>query len=225
MHPSGFHFLPSAPAYFLALALVFAIAIALVEFLSHAYEKMGVNRRYVYLLLFFSLLGGLINIPIARLKAKPVVSEEDVTFRWMEYRAPVVDELRGTVLAINVGGAIIPTILSIYLIVKNSLYTRAVAGVAVVTVLVYLLATPVLGKGIAVPTFVPPIVAAAVAMLLSREKAAPLAYISGTLGTLIGADILNLGILSNLGASVASIGGAGTFDGVFLTGIIAVLLA
>jgi uncharacterized membrane protein len=55
--------------------------------------------------------------------------------------------------------------------------------------------------------------------------AAPLAYVSGSLGTLIGADLLNLPSLRSLGAPVASIGGAGTFDGIFLTGIIAVLLA
>jgi len=62
-------------------------------------------------------------------------------------------------------------------------------------------------------------------VLLSREYAAPLAYISGCLGTLIGADLLNLRVMGELGASIASIGGAGTFDGVFLTGILAVLLA
>jgi hypothetical protein len=34
-----------------------------------------------------------------------------------------------------------------------------------------------------------------------------------------------LGKIHGLGAPVASIGGAGTFDGVFLVGIVAVLLA
>jgi uncharacterized membrane protein len=67
--------------------------------------------------------------------------------------------------------------------------------------------------------------AAAIALLLSRKAAAALAYISGTLGTLIGADLLNLGKIHGLGAPVASIGGAGTFDGIFLTSIAAVLLA
>jgi uncharacterized membrane protein len=81
------------------------------------------------------------------------------------------------------------------------------------------------GVGIAIPTFLPPIAAAVTAMLLSRRMAAPLAYIAGTLGTLIGGDLLNLGLLPGLGAPVASIGGAGTFDGIFLTGILAVLLA
>ena len=87
------------------------------------------------------------------------------------------------------------------------------------------LANPVPGLGIAVPVFVPVVITAAVALLLSRENAAPLAYIAGSLGTLIGADLTNLDKVRGLGAPVASIGGAGTFDGIFLTGILAVLLA
>ena len=75
------------------------------------------------------------------------------------------------------------------------------------------------------PTVTPPLLAAFVGLLLSKRYAAPLAYIGGSLGVLIGADLLNLGDLQSLGAPVASIGGAGTFDGVFLTGVIAVLLA
>jgi uncharacterized membrane protein len=88
-----------------------------------------------------------------------------------------------------------------------------------------MLATPVPGVGIAVPIFVPPVATAIVAVLLAHRHAAPLAYIGGSLGTLIGADLLNLGAVQGLGAPVASIGGAGTFDGIFLTGILAVLLA
>ena len=57
---------------------------------------------------------------------------------------------------------------------------------------------------------------------MAHTNVAAVAYI---LGTLIGADLLNLGKVQGLGAPLASIGGAGTFDGVFLTGIIAVLLA
>ena len=51
-----------------------------------------------------------------------------------------------------------------------------------------------------------------------------LAYICGVLGVLIGADLLNLNKIKKLGAPTASIGGAGTFDGIFLTGVLAVLL-
>jgi uncharacterized membrane protein len=73
--------------------------------------------------------------------------------------------------------------------------------------------------------FVPAVTAAIVALLLSREHTAQLAYIGGSLGTLIGADLLNLGNIRGLGAPDASIGGAGTFDGIFLIGIVAVLIA
>jgi uncharacterized membrane protein len=96
--------------------------------------------------------------------------------------------------------------------------------VVIVTAVVHWLAHPVKGVGIAVPVFIPPVVVALTAFVLSRRSAPPVAYISGSLGTLIGADLLNLGKIPGLGAPVASIGGAGTFDGVFLTGIIAVLL-
>lgn len=63
------------------------------------------------------------------------------------------------------------------------------------------------------------------ALVISRRQAAPLAYIAGILGTLTGADLLNLDMVQGLGAPVASIGGAGKFDGIFLTGVVAVLLA
>jgi uncharacterized membrane protein len=79
--------------------------------------------------------------------------------------------------------------------------------------------------GIAIPVFIPPLAAAAVALILSRRQVAPLAYISGSLGTLIGADLLNLGRIQSLGTPIASIGGSGTFDGIFVTGLMAVLFA
>jgi len=84
--------------------------------------------------------------------------------------------------------------------------------------------------GIVTPALLPPLGAAIAAILLVYFGGAPhdliflIAYVSGTLGTLIGADILNLNKIRDLGAPVASIGGAGTFDGVFLSGLIAVLL-
>ena len=87
------------------------------------------------------------------------------------------------------------------------------------------IARPVKGVGIATPALVAPIVAAVIALILAPAQAQAIAYTAGVLGTLIGADLLNLGKIPKLGAPVASIGGAGTFDGVFLSGIIAVILA
>jgi len=91
-------------------------------------------------------------------------------------------------------------------------------------VIVHSLARLVPGVGIAVPMFIPPLAAAAVALILAFRRAPPVAYVAGSMGALIGADIWNLGRIAELGAPIVSIGGAGTFDGVFLTGILAGLL-
>ncbi|MEX0679441.1 MAG: DUF1614 domain-containing protein [Pirellulales bacterium] len=224
MQLSSFHHLPPL---FLLLALLLAAVVFILQIgiLGYAYEKIGISRRTAYLILLLSLAGAYVNIPIAELPGRQTVEYKFVGRRWgTSYYAPQIKEFPVT-LALNVGGAIIPTVLSIYLMVKNQIYAPALIGTALVATVVHYLAEPIQGMGIAVPIFVPPIVSAVVAMLLAREHAAPLAYISGCLGTLLGADLMNLGLLAHLGASIASIGGAGTFDGVFLTGILAVLLA
>jgi len=129
------------------------------------------------------------------------------------------------VIAVNMGGAVIPALLSLYLLIKNRMWRNGLVATAVITAIIHMLAYPVPGVGIAVPVLVPPIATALVAVLIARENAAALAYVSGSLGTLIGADLLNLDTVRGLGAPVVTIGGAGTFDGIFLTGIMAVLLA
>ncbi len=196
-----------------------------VGILGYAYQTIGIDRRHVFLLLLMSFWGSYINIPIYRLPPEIIRSAGQVTFFGIPYVIPTVTQWPGTVIAVNVGGAVIPTILSIYLIYKNQLFSTTLIGVAVVSVVVHWLAYPVPGVGIAEPVLVPLVAATVVAMLLSMKYAPALAYISGTLGTLIGADLLNLGKIQGLGAPIASIGGAGTFDGIFTTGILAVLLA
>ena len=221
------HYLPLALPFILAFFFLFVLLVILIEIgiLGYAYEKIGINKRYVFILLFFSLIGSYVNIPVAELPAQEVHSGRIVHFYGMQYVIPMVLDRPKTVVAVNVGGALIPVLLSFYLILKKRLFGRALLGVAIVAAVSHFMAHPVPGVGIAEPTFIPPLVTTAVALLISRQHAPPLAYISGSLGTLIGADLLNLNKLHGLGAPVASIGGAGTFDGIFLTGIVAVLLA
>ena len=154
-----------------------------------------------------------------------IVSHEVIHFFGMRCRVPVVTHWAGTVIAVNVGGAVIPTLMSVYLLIKRELWVKGLIATAVVALVIHWMADPVPGLGIAVPIFMPVLVTAIVAVILTREESAPLAYIAGSLGTLIGADLTNLDKVRGLGAPVASIGGAGTFDGIFLTGILAVLLA
>jgi uncharacterized membrane protein len=224
---SQVHYLPMTPGFFsilvfLAIGLVILIQLRI---LRYAYMRLGVGPGVALLLLFGSLIGSYFNIPIAVLPGPPVRSGQIIDYFGMRYVVPMVASWPGTVLAVNVGGAVIPTMMSIYLVIRYQLWIRAALATAVIALVIHSMATPVPGIGIAVPVFAPVVATAILAFILSREYAPPLAYIGGSMGTLIGADLLNLDKLSGLGAPVASIGGAGTFDGIFLTGILAVLLA
>jgi uncharacterized membrane protein len=221
------HYFPLSVTLIWFFFFLFAFLVAFMEIgvLGYAYQLIGINRRYLFSLLLLSLLGSYINIPVFSLPPEQLVTDRYVDFFGIRHMIPIVTQWTGTVVAVNLGGAVIPSLLSIYLTVKNRLYVPAIVGVAIVTVIVHLMASPVRGVGIAVPIFIPPVVATLVAVLLSKRNAPALAYISGSMGALIGADILNLGKIRGLGAPIGSIGGAGTFDGIFLTGIIAVLIA
>ena len=220
------HFFPLATPLILFFFLLIALLIAVIEIgaIEYAYEKIGVNRRYAFVLLFMSLLGSYVNIPVAEFPAEQVLSNQEIPYYGMHYVVPWVQEWPRTLVAINLGGAVIPMILSVYLLLKNRIVWPSALAVLMVTAVVHWLAEPVRGVGIAVPTFVPPLVATGAALLFADRSAPAVAYVAGTLGTLIGADLLNLGRIQGLGAPIASIGGAGTFDGIFVTGIIAVLL-
>jgi uncharacterized membrane protein len=227
MHMSQFHYLPLTPGFFSILVGVLAILFLLLQLgaLRYAYLSLGVSSGTAMLLLIGSLVGSYFNIPVADLPGQQVMSNQVVDFFGMRYAVPVVVNWPGTVIAVNVGGAVIPTVMSIYLLASHELWVKGLVATAIVALVLHWLANPLPGVGIAVPVFLPAVTTAIVAILLSRDRAAPLAYIAGSMGTLIGADLTNLDKVSGLGAPVASIGGAGTFDGIFLTGILAVLLA
>ncbi len=221
------HFFPYPPLYLLFFLLLLGLLLALLQLgvVGLAYEHLGLSRRAAMAVLFGALLGSGINIPLVRFPAQRMVEPGIVEFFGVQYVVPYVVERGSTVVAINVGGAVIPVLLVIYLIGRSGMSGRTLAALGVVSVVTHLLARPVPGVGIALPPLLPALAAAGAALLLDRRGAPRTAFIAGTLGTLIGADLLNLGGLQDLGAPIVSIGGAGTFDGVFLTGIIAVLLA
>lgn len=215
-------------AYFFFLYLIIVgvlFAFLQIGILTFVFTRIGVPAAAVFTLLLLSLLGSYINIPLKRIHSDLIEPGRIINFYGWKFEVPGAHHHKESVLAVNLGGAIVPSLVSIYLISINLdlLFSIALA-VGIVSLIVFRLSRPLKGVGIVIPTFVPPIAAAMTAVIISQPDAPIIAYVSGSLGTLIGADILNLKKISGLGAPVASIGGAGTFDGVFLTGIIAVLL-
>ncbi|HHN65679.1 MAG TPA: DUF1614 domain-containing protein [Nitrospirae bacterium] len=215
-------FLPIPIALFilfiLLMPLLFAIAPAL------AFAKLGLNPFCGYAFFILCLVGSGINIPVHREEVPQTVPRDEFTLlvqRFLGIRIPQVSQ---RVIAVNVGGAVLPVMLSIYLMDKAPL-NLIFAGTLITSVAAYLLSKPVKGVGIVMPAFVPPIIAAITALMLTREYAPQVAYISGVLGTLIGADLIRLPQIRNLQAQFLSIGGAGVFDGIYLVGLVSVLLA
>ena len=213
----------------LLILLIAVVAIVFLGAVSIAFKDVGFSPLTILLVLAGTLVGSFINIPLVRLRSRsPIVREEYVSWFGLTYRIPRLEYGETTTMvAINVGGALIPTAVSVYLLAKSSvsIVLLSLLGVFVVSAVTHAAARPVKGVGVTTPAFIPPITAAIVAFILSPSHTTTIAYVGGVLGTLIGADLSNLRKIPGLGAPLASIGGAGTFDGVFLSGIIAVLLA
>lgn len=213
----------------LGVLLAIIVVLLLIGASEFAFEKIGFTPIEFATILILTFLGSAVDIPLYKVKSLvPMVVVQEARVFWMTYRVPrrVVRQV-STTIAVNLGGALIPVTISIYLLATHpdSLILYALIATAVTSVLVHLIARRVPGVGIVTPAILPPLFAAGVSLILVPGSPAIVAYVSGTLGTLIGADLTNLRNADHSGAAMESIGGAGTFDGVFLTGIVAVVLA
>ena len=249
------------PLFFLALVVIVLLGLFIavpISLVASAFGKLGLTGAQGLAVFLLTLVGSGWNIPIWRttrlVRGEPAPASRIFGFSGQLGRirmgrnplgpngfGPAQDQgllLSEQVVAVNVGGCLVPCALSAWFLWQMQL-TGVLGGWLALCVLIpalacYLLARPLPGIGIAVPVLLPPAVAAMTAILVApslpgHESLAPrAAYMAGTLGTLIGADLghmLNRRTLALLDAPLLSIGGAGTFDGIFLAGIIAVLLA
>ncbi len=203
------------------------VAFLFIGLAGDIFAKIGFSPSEFSLILVATLLGSFVNIPLYKVKrVERVIDFEEARVFWISYRVPRFGFRRvTTTVALNVGGAVVPILVSAYVLFEHSqILIPSLVGIVLTSLVVHMVARKVEGVGIVTPAFIPPLAAAIIALFLYPSYPAMVAYVSGTLGALIGADLTNLRGIGKLGARVASIGGGGTFDGVFLTGLIAVLL-
>jgi uncharacterized membrane protein len=169
---SPIHYLPLTPGFFAILVGLFLLLVAMIQvgILRYAYMRLGVSSGAALLLLLGSLIGSYINIPVVQLPEQHILSGRHAEFFGVHYSVPVVIDWPGTVIAINVGGALIPTVMSLYLLAKDQVWGLGLLAIACVAGVSHWLAQPVPGVGIAVPTFVPALTAAISAWVLSRRS-------------------------------------------------------
>ncbi|MBS1263340.1 MAG: hypothetical protein MAG715_00516 [Methanonatronarchaeales archaeon] len=221
-------YLPVAPLFFLMLVavsfLVWAAAATTGSLLGFSPVQTAPG--------FFAIvLGGGVNVPVNRLRGGRVVRLRMVRVFGIPYPVPGTERSE-TVLAINLGGAVTPVAMSGYILAVSGATAAVSAGftAALTAILTNAVARPVRGLGIVVPTVLPGLSSAIAALtcvhLFGLDVAflPRVAFAGGVVGALVGADLMNLKEIANLGALVASIGGAGTFDGILVTGVTAVLM-
>lgn len=196
-----------------------------------ALGKLGLNPGLALLVALGIFLGGLVNIPVYRIQREHPIEYMYLRMFGLQRIIPVQPRQWGyTVIAINLGGAVIPIALALYELLRmvargpNALLA-GFSAIAINVVVCYLIARPVSNVGIAMPSLVPGIVAALSGAILLPGFAAPVAFAAGVLGPLLGADLLHLRDIQKIATGMASIGGAGTFDGIVISGLVATLLA
>jgi uncharacterized membrane protein len=220
--------------FLLLLALPLLWFTLTIEVVQLAAAKLGFSPSMAVLLLLLIILGSTINIPLYRKEAK--VNDSDIFFINLYQRQfwgiPFQKVSRSTVVALNVGGGLIPIILALYQFQQTNGWSILLVT-AIVTIVSYYAAQVVPGIGIQMNPLLAPLTAALVAVLLSLENVPDwfsttnppaVAFASGVLGTVIGADLLHLKDLERMSHGVLSIGGAGVFDGIILCGLFALLL-
>lgn len=217
--------LPQLVVFVFAVGLL--VALVQLGILAIAFDKLGLSQGSAILLLFTSLFGSAINLPLFTVRAEAPPEDESLPPPLRGLLRHMRQEFHGrTLIAVNAGGGLVPIAFSIYLLMHHPLPAwQVLLSITAVAAVSHMMSRPMRGIGVGMPVFVAPACAALVAMVVNPANSAPLAYICGTLGVLIGADLLRLKDIRHMGAPIASIGGAGTFDGIFITGIVAVLLA
>ena len=229
------------PMTIIILLLILAVPIIFIYLFLRlsetAFEMVGFSHWNASLAVFGSILGSLVDLPLT---SAPITAYPAWYLTVMSlYPQSFPTTFHSLYLAVNLGGCIIPLVISAHLLLGGHVSVgKSFLGVVVVAAITYYVAEAVPGQGIVLPFWLSPLLAAVMGLALAGgyRGSPPLAYISGTIGTLIGADVLSVitpGVLPALSPVdlirakplVLSIGGAGVFDGIFLTGIIAVLLA
>ena len=224
---------PGCLSLFVALAVLIVLPLLFVDFMATALERLGLSPGVAGFLVLAIILGSVINIPVHRIaRDESVVLEVHPLFGFARLVPPPRSlNDRSTIVAVNLGGCVIPCAIALHEIVQVAGHgvdkLLLLVAITVVNVVVcYRVARPVKGMGIAMPALIPPIVAVIPAVLLfAPEHAPPAAFVAGTLGPLVGADLLHMKEIGTIDTPFASIGGAGTFDGIVLSGIFAAFLA
>jgi len=235
----GVRFVSAGALPVLAILLFVGLIIVLIPLLilgviGAAFTKLGFSWITAIVVVLLMLFGSYVNIPLYLIKRDMVRMSPDTTVIFGSGLPWQADPVWETVVSINLGGAILPICISLYLfyrafsITGSSLMVPVGAGILVVALVTYFATRQVPGVGLRVPLLIPALTALLMGLLLFGGAGIPamvVAFVSGTIGTLFGGNIARLNRIRDLEIPEMSIGGAGTFSAIFICCILPALIA
>ncbi|MCX6682766.1 MAG: DUF1614 domain-containing protein [Methanoregula sp.] len=227
--------LPLVAIVVLVALLIVLIPLLLLGLVGAAFSRLGLSWTEAVAVILLMLLGSFVNIPLWTVQRtmKKTAGERPAVFDAFTGEA-IPDERAITPISLNLGGAVIPGAVSVYLLLQmhhvigESVYVQAGVALLIVAVITKILTTVTPASGVRAPLLVPAASALLCGVILTGSTglaAAVVAFVAGTTGTLLGAGIFTIPSLKTTGIPSLSIGGAGTFGTVFICGILAALIA
>ncbi len=211
------------------LLLLVLTPLIFMEVMVIAFYKLGIPPFLGLVIAIGIFLGSLINLPIKRYRIEQKIDTFPPMLFGLEYRffrkmLPQTER----VIAVNVGGCVIPVMIAIYELSRlayQGIFLPPLIAILINISACFALSRSLPGTGIVIPAFLPGILAAFCGVLLYPENSTAVAFCAGVLGPVVGADLLKLHKVSTSTGGLISIGGAGTFDGIVISGIVALLLS
>jgi uncharacterized membrane protein len=235
----GVRFSSAGPLSIFAIIILIALLILVVPLLilgviGSAFTRLGFSWISALAIVLLMLFGSFVNIPVYKFRRDMIRIAPPDSSVFGDYMQSTPVPIWDSTIAINLGGAVIPVVVSLYimyqatLITGTSLLISVCAGIILVAAITFVSTRSVPGSGIQVSTLIPGLTALLAGLMLSGGTglaAAVTAFVSGIAGTLLGGNIAHLFRIKDLDLPLVSIGGAGTFGAVFICCILPALIA
>jgi uncharacterized membrane protein len=236
---NGVRLYSAGPLSIIAIILLIGLVILIIPLLflglvGAAFTRLGFSRIAALAVVLLMLFGSFINFPLYTIR-RDMIRAGSGDFSFESAAAPWAPQpVWDTVISLNLGGAVIPVLVSVYLLYRAvGLLGTAILGpigigIVIVAVIAYIATRSVPGYGIKAPLFIPGLAALLCGLLLTGGTgllAGVTAFVAGTAGTLLGAGIAWLPRAKELEVPQVSIGGSGMFGAIFLACILSALIA
>ncbi len=235
----GVRFSSAGPLSLFAIVLLIALLILIIPLLilgviGAAFTRLGFSWISALAIVLLMLFGSFVNIPVYKIRRDMIRIAPPDSSIFGEYSQSNPSPVWDTTIAINLGGAVIPIAVSLYmvyqaiLITGTSLLFSVCVGTILVAAITYVSTRYLPGSGIQVSLIIPGLTALLAGLMLSGGTglaAAVIAFVSGIAGILLGGNIAQIFRIKDLDVPSVSIGGAGTFGAVFICCILPALIA